>query len=87
MCSHFTIGVPLTHPTFTVEISAIPGITGCYQRESIQLFIPFLLLFALELGMSLDTGLIHLRGRVLTLVFPRGPHPNAHKRHTELAGD
>ncbi|KAG0701883.1 hypothetical protein DFH29DRAFT_533952 [Suillus ampliporus] len=32
--------------------SAIPGITGCYQSSnSVQLFIPFLLLLALELGL------------------------------------
>ncbi|KAJ8593547.1 hypothetical protein M405DRAFT_930760 [Rhizopogon salebrosus TDB-379] len=43
-----------TIPT-SFEISAIPGITGCYQRESIQLFIPFLLLFALELGVLILT--------------------------------
>lgn len=33
-------------------ISAIPGITGCYQSSSsLQLFIPFLLLCAFELGL------------------------------------
>ncbi|OJA12168.1 hypothetical protein AZE42_05965 [Rhizopogon vesiculosus] len=35
--------------------SAIPGITGCYQDSNIQLFIPFLLLFALELGLMVLT--------------------------------
>ncbi|KAG1721741.1 hypothetical protein EDB19DRAFT_2029520 [Suillus lakei] len=33
-------------------ISTIPGITGCYQRSSsLELFIPFLLLSAFELGL------------------------------------
>ncbi|KAG1794621.1 uncharacterized protein HD556DRAFT_1527049 [Suillus plorans] len=36
----------------TYAISAIPGITGCYQSSSsLQLFIPFLLLCAFELGL------------------------------------
>ncbi|KIK37588.1 hypothetical protein CY34DRAFT_810162 [Suillus luteus UH-Slu-Lm8-n1] len=36
----------------TYAISAIPGITGCYQSSSsFQLFIPFLLLCAFELGL------------------------------------
>ncbi|KAG2124607.1 hypothetical protein DEU56DRAFT_983533 [Suillus clintonianus] len=34
------------------ETSAIPGITGCYQSAgSDELFLPFVLLFALELGL------------------------------------
>ncbi|KAJ8588169.1 hypothetical protein M405DRAFT_820163 [Rhizopogon salebrosus TDB-379] len=34
------------------EISAIPSITGCYQTSgSDELFVPFVLLFALELGL------------------------------------
>jgi len=34
------------------EVSAIPGITGCYQGEgSFTIFIPFLLLFVFELGL------------------------------------
>ncbi|OJA13666.1 hypothetical protein AZE42_10833 [Rhizopogon vesiculosus] len=34
------------------ETSVIPGITGCYQSSgSFELFIPFLLLFVLELGL------------------------------------
>jgi len=41
-----------TTATAPFEVSAIPGITGCYQAEgSFMLFIPFLLLFALELGL------------------------------------
>lgn len=37
---------------FTVETSVIPGITGCYQTSgSSELFIPFLLLFLVEIGM------------------------------------
>ncbi|KAG1739473.1 uncharacterized protein EDB91DRAFT_1336798 [Suillus paluster] len=39
--------------------SRIPGITGCYQSsDSVQLFIPFLLLTVLELGLMILT-LIH----------------------------
>jgi hypothetical protein len=86
MPSHLTIGVPLTHFAFTVETSAIPGITGCYQVESIQLFIPFLFLFALELGVS-RASRIHIRARAFTLAFFRTLHPNAYKRHTDLADD
>ncbi|OAX32042.1 hypothetical protein K503DRAFT_860508 [Rhizopogon vinicolor AM-OR11-026] len=37
------------------QTSAIPGITGCYQDSNIQLFIPFLLLFVLELGLMILT--------------------------------
>jgi hypothetical protein len=61
MRSHFTLCIPplLTHSTFTVETSAIPGITGCYQTSAIRLFIPFLLLFALELGVSLAVRHMH----------------------------
>jgi len=86
MHSHLTIGVPLTHFAFTVETSAIPGITGCYQVESIKLFIPFVLLCALELGMS-RASRIHICARILTLAFFRTLHPNAYKRHTDLADD
>ncbi|KAG1739401.1 uncharacterized protein EDB91DRAFT_382292 [Suillus paluster] len=33
-------------------VSPIPGITGCYQSSgSVELFIPFVLLFTLELGL------------------------------------
>ena len=36
---------------FTVQTSAIPGITGCYQTSgSSELFIPFVLLVMVELG-------------------------------------
>ncbi|OJA14765.1 hypothetical protein AZE42_06230 [Rhizopogon vesiculosus] len=39
-----------------VETSGIPGITGCYQSEgSVELFIPFLLLFAIEFELLLLT--------------------------------
>jgi hypothetical protein len=86
MPSHLTIGIPLTHFAFTVEISAIPGITGCYQVKSIQLFIPFLLLFALELGVS-RASRIHIRARVLTFAFFSTLHPNAYKGYTDLADD
>ncbi|KAG1810937.1 uncharacterized protein BJ212DRAFT_1484065 [Suillus subaureus] len=47
----FAITVPAAYAT-----SAIPGITGCYQSStSFQLFIPFLLLFAFELGLLILT--------------------------------
>ena len=40
-----------SHCTFTVDTSTIPAITGCYRNSnSIGLFLPFLLLFAFELG-------------------------------------
>lgn len=49
---------------FTVAISSIPGITGCYQSSgSTMLFVPFLLLFVLELSASLTVDkcpLIHV---------------------------
>ncbi|KAJ8588238.1 hypothetical protein M405DRAFT_264595 [Rhizopogon salebrosus TDB-379] len=41
--------------TAPFETSAIPGITGCYQTTEIQFFIPYLLLFALELGLFILT--------------------------------
>ncbi|KAG2104286.1 hypothetical protein BD769DRAFT_1695923 [Suillus cothurnatus] len=47
----FTTTVPAPYAT-----SVIPGITGCYQSTtSFQLFIPFLLLFAFELGLMILT--------------------------------
>jgi hypothetical protein len=43
--------LPLTPSAFIDEISPIPGITGCYQSSgSVELFLPFVLLFALEFG-------------------------------------
>ncbi|OAX36726.1 hypothetical protein K503DRAFT_867382 [Rhizopogon vinicolor AM-OR11-026] len=43
-----------TTVTAPFETSGIPGITGCYQSEgSVELFIPFLLLFALEFELLL----------------------------------
>ncbi|KAG1839705.1 hypothetical protein C8R48DRAFT_782006 [Suillus tomentosus] len=54
MRSPFFPGVPhLTILSTPADaISAIPGITGCYQSSSsLQLFIPFLLLCAFELGL------------------------------------
>lgn len=51
---------------FTVETSVIPGITGCYQTVgSAELFIPFLLLFAVELGMLEATNSIRMHKRAL----------------------
>ncbi|KAG1739518.1 hypothetical protein EDB19DRAFT_2039277 [Suillus lakei] len=48
-----------TTATAPFATSAIPGITGCYQSSSsFQLFIPFLLLLALELGL-ISLTLIH----------------------------
>ncbi|KAG1899655.1 uncharacterized protein F5891DRAFT_1278725 [Suillus fuscotomentosus] len=47
-----TLLIITIHPTFTVATSHIPGITGCYQvMSSVSLFIPFLLYFALALGL------------------------------------
>ncbi|KAG2139584.1 uncharacterized protein EDB93DRAFT_696502 [Suillus bovinus] len=48
-----SIGVTFaTTAPATYAISAIPGIAGCYQSStSLQLFIPFLLLCAFELGL------------------------------------
>jgi predicted Kef-type K+ transport protein len=47
-----TLRIPLL-TVFIVEVSVIPSITGCYQTSgSDELFVPFVLLFALELGMS-----------------------------------
>ncbi|OJA20921.1 hypothetical protein AZE42_00901 [Rhizopogon vesiculosus] len=38
--------------TAPFETNAIPGITGCYQpSDSVELFLPFILLFTLELGL------------------------------------
>ncbi|KAG2123066.1 hypothetical protein DEU56DRAFT_64879 [Suillus clintonianus] len=38
--------------TSPAKVSAIPGITGCYQTSgSVELYVPFLLLFVLELGL------------------------------------
>ncbi|KAG2743801.1 hypothetical protein P692DRAFT_20838087, partial [Suillus brevipes Sb2] len=38
--------------TAPYETSPIPGITGCYQSSgSVELFLPFVLLFALEFGL------------------------------------
>ncbi|OAX36723.1 hypothetical protein K503DRAFT_281064 [Rhizopogon vinicolor AM-OR11-026] len=45
-----------TTATAPFETSGIPGITGCYQSEgSVELFIPFLLLFAIEFELLLLT--------------------------------
>jgi hypothetical protein len=50
----------------TVETSAIPGITGCYETSgAFGLFLPFLLLFAFELGASLGE---HIHRSVLNYV-------------------
>ncbi|KAG1835982.1 hypothetical protein DFJ58DRAFT_192238 [Suillus subalutaceus] len=46
-CISFATVAPAAYAT-----SAVPGITGCYQSStSFHLFIPFLLLFAFELGL------------------------------------
>lgn len=53
-----TLLIITIHPTFTVATSHIPGIAGCYQvTSSVQLFIPFLLYFALALGGKLGACL------------------------------
>ncbi|KAG1730589.1 hypothetical protein EDB19DRAFT_1375020 [Suillus lakei] len=48
-----SIAIALTTITASyVTTSAIPGITGCYRTSSsVQLFMPFLLLFVFELGL------------------------------------
>lgn len=41
-----------TNTSAPYETSPIPGITGCYQSSgSVELFLPFVLLFALEFGL------------------------------------
>jgi len=46
--------------TLLVETSAIPGITGCYQSSnSVEVFLPFILLSVVELGVSLEHIIIH----------------------------
>jgi hypothetical protein len=60
--SSFPGHVYLTLSTLLVETSAIPGITGCYQpSDSVELFLPFILLFVLALGASLGDGSIHMQ--------------------------
>ncbi|KAG1818562.1 uncharacterized protein BJ212DRAFT_1479565 [Suillus subaureus] len=45
-----------TNVSAAYVISAIPGITGCYQSStSFQLFVPFLLLCVFELGLMILT--------------------------------
>ncbi|KAG1810923.1 uncharacterized protein BJ212DRAFT_576088 [Suillus subaureus] len=52
-CVGVSIGITFTTTApATYAISAIPGITGCYQSStSLRIFIPFLLLSAFELGL------------------------------------
>jgi hypothetical protein len=51
----------LTLSNFLAKTSAIPGVTGCYQlSDGVELSLPFILLFALELGVILRDGSIYM---------------------------
>jgi len=69
---------------FTVKTSGVPGITGCYQAQgSTEFFIPYLLLFILELGMLHLVDIYIYRDPLMLTVSTSFPH--AHTGHPELA--
>lgn len=70
---------------FTVKTSAIPGINDCYHNTgSLGIYLPFLLLFAYELGSFPG---MHAHRCLLIHAFPRTRIAHGHMRHTELADD